>query len=109
MPSAGDSSVPSSSVIFWVALCVAKQYCGRPRRQERHCPQTARQFKITKSPGCDVGDVGADRLDDAGRLMAQQVGEVVADAAFAIVQVGVADAAGLYGDERLRRARDPAR
>ena len=28
MPSAGDSSVPSRSVIFWVALCVLKQYCG---------------------------------------------------------------------------------
>ena len=51
MPSAADSSVPSSSVIFWVALWVLKQYCGRPRRQARHWPQTARQFRITKSPG----------------------------------------------------------
>src|SRR6478752_8591240 len=47
MPSAGDSSVPSSSVIFWVALCVAKQYCGRPRLQARQDPQTARQLRIT--------------------------------------------------------------
>ena len=51
MPSAGESGVPSSSVIFWLALCVAKQYQGRPRRQARHSPQTARQLRITKSPG----------------------------------------------------------
>ena len=51
MPSAGDSTVPSARVIFWTALWVAKQYQGRPRRQARHCPQTARQFRITKSPG----------------------------------------------------------
>src|SRR3954454_19343239 len=47
IPSAGDSSVPSSSVIFCVALAVLKQYQGRPRLQARHCPQTARQFRIT--------------------------------------------------------------
>ena len=51
MPSAGDSVVPSSRVIFWVALCVLKQYQGRPRRQARHSPQTARQLSTTKSPG----------------------------------------------------------
>ena len=50
MPSAGLSSRPSS-VIFWVALWVAKQYCGRPRRHERHSPHTARQLRTTKSPG----------------------------------------------------------
>ena len=47
MPSAGDSSVPSASVIFWAALWVLKQYCGSPLRQARHCPQTARQLRIT--------------------------------------------------------------
>ncbi len=51
IPSAGDKGVPSASVIFWVALCVAKQYHGRPRRQARHWPQTARQLRMTKSPG----------------------------------------------------------
>jgi hypothetical protein len=51
MPSAGDSSVPSVSVIFWVALWVAKQYHGRPRRHARHWPHTARQLRMTKSPG----------------------------------------------------------
>ena len=51
MPSAGDSGVPSPSVIFWVALWVLKQYHGRPRRHDRHSPQTARQLSTTKSPG----------------------------------------------------------
>ena len=51
MPSAGDSGVPSARVIFCCALCVLKQYQGRPRAQARHWPQTARQFRITKSPG----------------------------------------------------------
>ena len=51
MPSAGLSTVPSASVILWVALWVAKQYQGLPLRQARHCPQTARQLRITKSPG----------------------------------------------------------
>src|SRR5271166_1841717 len=51
MPSAGVSSVPSVSVIFCSALWVSKQYHGRPRRQARHCPHTARQLRITKSPG----------------------------------------------------------
>ena len=51
MPRAGESAVPSARVIFCVALCVSKQYQGRPRRHDRHSPQTARQFKTTKSPG----------------------------------------------------------
>ena len=51
MPSAGDSSVPSVSVIFCVALYVAKQYCGLPLRQLRQLPHTARQLRTTKSPG----------------------------------------------------------
>src|SRR4051794_16434206 len=47
MPRAGDSTVPSSNVIFWLALCVAKQYQGLPLRHARHWPHTARQFKTT--------------------------------------------------------------
>ncbi len=47
MPSAGDSSVPSSSVIFWLALYVEKQYHGLPLRHERQWPHTARQLRIT--------------------------------------------------------------
>ena len=36
MPSAGESSVPSASVIFCAALWVSKQYFGSPLRQARH-------------------------------------------------------------------------
>lgn len=51
MPSAGDSGVPSSRVMGWVALWVLKQYQGRPRLQARQVPHTARQLRTTKSPG----------------------------------------------------------
>jgi hypothetical protein len=51
MPSAGLSGEPSVRVIFWVALWVAKQYQGRPRRHARQVPHTARQLRTTKSPG----------------------------------------------------------
>ena len=44
----------------------------------------------------DVGDVGADRLDHAGRLVAEQEREVVVDGALAVVQVGVAHPARLH-------------
>ena len=90
-----------SSVIFWVALCVVKQYQGRPRRQERHSPHTARQLRTTKSPGATPVTSGADRLDDPGGLVAEQEREVVVDAALAVVQVGVAHAARLHLHERL--------
>ncbi len=52
MPRAGESSWPvEARVIFCSALWVSKQYQGRPRRQARHLPHTARQLRITKSPG----------------------------------------------------------
>ena len=51
IPKAGDRGVPSSRVMGWEALRLAKQYQGRPRRQDRQVPQGARQAKTTKSPG----------------------------------------------------------
>ena len=109
MPSAGDSAVPSASVIFCVALCVAKQYHGRPRRHDRHSPHTARQLRITKSPGATSVTSGADGLDDARGLVAEQEREVVVDAALAVVQVGVAHAARLHAARAPRPARGRAR
>ena len=53
--------------------------------------------------GRHVGDALADRLDDAGGLVAEQEREVVVDAALAVVQVGVAHAARLHLDDRLAR------
>src|SRR5262249_35145469 len=51
------------------------------------------------------GDVIADGLDDASGLVAEQVRKVLPDAALAVVQVGMADAACLDVDERLARSR----
>jgi hypothetical protein len=48
-----------------------------------------------------VRDALADGGDDAGRLVAQEERELVVDAALAVVQVGVADAARLDVDHRL--------
>ena len=109
MPSAGVSSVPSASVIFCVALWVAKQYHGSPRLQARQLPHTARQLRITKSPGATSVTPVAHRLDDAGGLVAEQEREVVVDAALAVVQVGVADAAGLHLARPPRRGPGPGR
>jgi hypothetical protein len=47
MPSAGESTVPSVSVIFCDALYVEKQIHGLPLRQLRQFPHTARQLRIT--------------------------------------------------------------
>src|SRR6185437_700287 len=54
---------------------------------------------------CQPGDAIADRLDDTGRLVPEQVGEVLANATLAVMQVGVAHAAGLNADQRLARPR----
>src|SRR5581483_3899766 len=51
--------------------------------------------------GRHVGHVRPDRVDHPGRLVAEQVRVVVADAALAVVEVGVAHPARLHGDERL--------
>ncbi len=49
----------------------------------------------------DLGHALADRLHDPGRLVAEEERELVVDAALAIVQIGVADAAGLDGHHSL--------
>src|SRR5439155_26676762 len=53
---------------------------------------------------CDRGDVGADSVDGPRRLVTEQVREVVADAALAVVEVGVAHTARLHRDEGLTGA-----
>ncbi len=47
----------------------------------------------------------ADRLDEAGGLVAEQERVLVVDAALAVGQVGMADAAGLDVDNDLARSR----
>ena len=99
MPSAGDSVVPSVSVIFWAALRWRSSN-GRPRRQARHWPHTARQSRTTESPA-PRRPRPTHGLDHARGLAAQQEGEVVVDAALPVVQVGVAHPARLHRDQRL--------
>ena len=101
MPSAGESSVPSSRVIFWVALWVSKQYWGLPFMQARHWPQIARQFRITRSPTADFCDFVADSGDATGGLVAEQERKLVVDPALLIVEVGVADTARDDVDDSL--------
>ena len=55
--------------------------------------------------GGDTRDALTDRLDDAGCLVAEEERELVVDAALAIVEIGVADAARLDLHHRLTRAR----
>ena len=104
MPSAGLSTVPSASVIFWRGVVGGEAVPGL-------APPAAAALAAHGSPvedhevaGRHVGDVVADGLDQPGRLVAEEEGEVVVDPAFAVVEVGVADAAGLDLDERLARA-----
>jgi hypothetical protein len=54
MPNAGVSAVPSDKVMDCAALWVSKQYQGLPRRHARQRPHTARQLRMTKSPGATV-------------------------------------------------------
>ena len=105
MPRAGDSSVPSSSVIFWVALNVAKQYHGSPRLQARQSPHTARQLSTTKSPGASPVTSGPTASTIPEASWPEQEREVVVDPALAVVQVGVADPARLDLHHRLARSR----
>ena len=95
MPSAGLSSVPSVSVIRWVALWVAKQYQGLPLQAGAALAAHGAPVEDDEVAGRHVGHALADRLDRAGRLVAEQERELVVDAALAVVQVGVAHPARL--------------
>ncbi len=53
--------------------------------------------------GRDLADALADRLHDARGLVPQQEGELVVDPALAVVQIGVAHAAGLDPHHHLAR------
>src|SRR5205085_4476314 len=55
--------------------------------------------------GRDRRHAVADRIDDSGSLVTEQVRELVTDAAFAVVQVGVAHAARLHAHRDFTRTR----
>ena len=105
MPSAGDSAVPSPSVMGCVALCVSKQYQGSPASARSALAAHGPPVEDDEVARRDARDVGTDGVDGPRGLVTEQVREVVADAAFAVVEVGVADTARLHRDERLTGAR----
>jgi hypothetical protein len=55
--------------------------------------------------GRETDDALSHRLHDTRRLVAEEEREVVVDASLPVVQVGVADPAGLHAHERLARTR----
>jgi len=80
-------------------LWVEKQYHGRPRRQDLHCPHTARQFKTTKSPGSTDVTPGPTDATTPAAFVPEKEREVVVDPTLPIVQVGMAHAARLHLDQ----------
>ena len=103
IPNAGDSSVPSSNVIGCVSVVRGEAVPGPT-------PSTGSTLAADRAPVQDhevaLGDLGdprADHGDHSGRLVTQQVGEVLADAPLAVVQVRVAHAARLHVDHDLAR------
>ena len=77
IPSAGgELGVPSSRVIFWVALWVAKQYRRLALAACAAFAADCTPVEDDQVAGGDVGDVIADSLNDTCGLVAEQVGEV---------------------------------
>ncbi|MGY3362498.1 hypothetical protein ACVWZK_009161 [Bradyrhizobium sp. GM0.4] len=54
--------------------------------------------------GLHIGDVGADLLDDTGRLVPEHRGQRMRIKAFHEVQIGVAETCGRGPDQDLARA-----
>ena len=72
-----------------------------PVRQYSQWPQKTERQAMTWSPGLNSVTCGADRLDDAGRLVAEDGGRRERVEAVDEVQVAVADAAGDGAHEHL--------
>ena len=79
MPSAGRQRRRRRAVIFCVALWVAKQYQGRPRRHDAALAAHGPPVEDHEVAGRHVDDVVADRLDHTGRLVPEEEREVVVD------------------------------
>ena len=105
MPRAGESGVPSEQG-HGLGRVGAVEAVPRP------APPAGPAQPARGPPGQHhvvarrhVGHPLPDRLDRAGRFVAEQEGEVVVDGPLAVVEVGVADPAGAHGDDGLARTR----
>jgi hypothetical protein len=78
---------------------------GLPATAEVALAAEHRQAGDDVVAGLDVGDVAADGLDDAGRLVAEDRGRRVRVLALHEVEVAVAAAGGAGLDEHLARSR----
>ena len=105
-PSAGDSGVPSVSVIGEPWCRLSKHRCGPTAAAGPALPaRRAPGEHDAVADGARLVTALPDGLDPAGGLVAEQERELVVDPALAVVQVGVADAAGLDLHDDLARAR----
>ena len=76
---------------------------GPPAPTGAALPADGAPIEDDEVAGREVTDVRSHGLDHACGLVAQEEGELVVDAALAVVEIGVADAAGPDGDDRLTR------
>ena len=101
-PSREIRVVPSGRKPLFCCSRIARQRLVRGSRQWTHSPHWGEKRVTTWSPGASEVTSGADRLDDAGSLVAEHRRRVAGRVgAGGRVEVGVADAAGDESDERL--------
>ena len=106
MPSAGVSSVPSSSVIFCSGVERVEAVLRAATLTRTTLPAYGTPVEDDEVAHLDVSDTGADALDDARRLVPEQERVLVVDSAVAVGQVGVAHTARCNGDHYPRWHRD---
>ena len=101
-PSREIRVVPSGRWPLFCSSRIARQRLVRGSRQWTHSRHWGEKRVTTWSPGASEATSGADRLDDAGALVAEHgrrvAGRVGAGGG---VEVGVADAAGGEPDQHL--------
>ena len=81
MPSAGESAVPSSSVIGCVALWVSKQRCGSALQTGSAVSTHCSPVEDDEVAGRNLGHAVAHRLDDPSSLVSEEERKLVADPA----------------------------
>ena len=106
MPSMGTAALPSPRASRRSPRWSASSSHSRdsPRRQNQHAPHAVIHVQTTRSPGATAADLGADLLDDAGALVAQDDRRLDRRVALPEEQVGVAQPAGADAHQRLARA-----
>ena len=104
MPSAGESSVPSSQGHLLGGVVGGEAVPGLAARAGPTAAADGAPVEDHEVARRDVGDALAHRLHDPRRLVPEQEREVVVDPALPVVQVGVADAARLHPHHGLARA-----